>query len=223
MYKGTRKALLKHFPKPDIDKLQDESQKEYETLFQELPYIGGSKNSQTINVIMGAIVLSIVRPLEKKGLAKHQIGKVIYDTFNENFMAKPGIIRRIIGRMVTSNLYTGQIKKQIEMSSKREYKEDFVTEYVDAAGKDFDFGYNYTECAIHKLYTKYGAIEYLRYVCLGDYAMFRSLGIGFNRTQTLAHGAPLCDFRFKKKGSTVAGWPPEKLAEWATHQPPPTP
>ena len=84
----------------------------------------------------------------------------------------------------------------------KKYKEDFVLEHIDP-GQDFDFGYNYTECAIHKLYQKKGKSEYLQYVCLGDYAMFQSYGMGFTRTQTIANGAPLCDFRFKKKQSDI--------------------
>ena len=168
----------------------------------------------TVNLIMGAIVLSIIRPLEREKLSDHQIGKVIFDAFDGYFKARPFIFRRIIGCLATSKFFIGKMKKQIEASAQRKYKDDFVTEYVESEGEEFDFGYNYIECAIHKLFKKYRVEKFLKYVCLGDYAMFKSLGVGFTRTQTIANGFPVCDFRFVRKGKTFKGWPPDDLPEW---------
>ena len=102
----------------------------------------------------------------------------------------------------------------MDQSLKREYKDDFVMEYVKSDGKKFDFGYNYLDCALYKLYKKFNALKYLQYVCLGDYSLFKSIGIGFYRTQTIANGGKICDFRFKKNGQTKNGWPPEQHEEW---------
>ncbi len=44
--------------------------------------------------------------------------------------------------------------------------------------------------------------------------MYKSLGVGFIRTQTIGNGDPICDFRFKKNIETISGWPPEELEEW---------
>ena len=214
MYRGVRKALLTFFNEAKIDFLQKQSKNEYESLFTDLPHIGGAKNMDTINLIMGAIVLSIIRPLEREKLSDHQIGKVIFDAFDGYFKARPRIVRRVIGYLATSKFFIGKMKKQIEWSAQRKYEEDFVTEYVESEGQDFDFGYNYVECAIHKLFKKHGVEKFLRYVCLGDYAMYKSLCIGFTRTQTIANGASFCDFRFKRKGETISGWPPNALPEW---------
>ena len=214
MYKGAKNELSMHFNEEKTDYLQKESKHNYENLFKELPYIGGSKNADTINLIMGAIALSIICPLEEEKLSDHQIGKVIYEAFKGYFESRPNIIRRILGYIATSKFYIEKMKRQIESSSQRKYEDDFVSEIVESEGQDFDFGYNYVECAIHKLFKKYNVERFLRYVCLGDYAMFRSLGIGFTRTQTIANGGSFCDFRFTRKGETISGWPPEDLAEW---------
>ncbi len=214
MYKGTRKILAQYFDESMIENLQNESKREYINLFPQLPYIGGKKNKQTINLIMGAIIIAIVRPLEKEGLSKHQIGKIIYVTFHLYFQAKPRLLLFLVRKLILSGFYIKKMKKQIENTFQRKYKEDFVIENVESNGKDYDFGYNYTECALHKLYIKHDAVKYLPYVCLGDYPMFQFLGIGFNRSQTIANGAPHCDFRFKKNGKTPIAWPPENLEEW---------
>lgn len=215
MYKGARKELSVHFNEGKIDYLQQKSQSDYEKLFEELSYIGGRENADTINLIMGVITLSILRPLEREKLTDRQIGKVIYEAFNGYFEARPNIISRIVGYIATSKFYAGKMKKQIELSSRRKYEDDFVSEYVETEGKDFDFGYNYVECAIHKLFKTYKVERFLKYVCLGDYVMFRSFGIGFTRTQTIANGASFCDFRFRRKGETYSGWPPDDLPEWS--------
>ncbi len=214
MYKGTRRVLGPYFTESKIDALAVESEKAYRRLFLELPYIGGKKNSETINLIMGAIVLAMIKPLEREKLTRHQIGKIIYDTFVGYFDSRPAIIRRIIGALASSRFFINRMKAQIEKNAQTNYDDNFVIKNVEPDSADFDFGYDYTQCALHTLFEKNGAAEYLRYMCLGDYALFRSLGIGFVRTQTIANGAPRCDFRFKRGGTTVAGWPPEDLPEW---------
>lgn len=214
MYASTGKALEKHYSISDIQEFQKASRAEYLRLFPQLPYIGGKKNSETINVIMGAIILSIVRPLENKGLTVNQIGEIIFLTFKGYFEARPFILRSVIGRLISSKLFVKLKMKQIENYSRHKYENNFVMEIVETSDTEFDFGYNYTRCVLHRLFMDNNAAKYLPYVCLGDHALFRSLGIGFHRTQTIANGAPLCDFRFKKEMTSSKGWPPEELDEW---------
>jgi len=202
MYKGTKSLLLEYFNESNVESLYHKSKEVYISLFPKLPYIGGKKNSQTINLIMGAIVLAIIIPLENESLSKHQIGKTIFDTFRMYFDTNPKFILRLVGKYFLTPFSTRRMKKDMEKSLERKYKEDFVMEHVQSGSGQFDFGYNYLECALHKLYTKNNLLKYLPYVCLGDYALFRSLGIGFSRTQTIANGGKLCDFRFKKHGET---------------------
>lgn len=214
MFKYARHALEQHFNESKIDKLLDESRREYATLIPQLPYIGGKKNSGTANLIGGAQILAIIRSLEIEGLTKREIGKVVYETMDISFKAKPRLVRWLIGKLMTSSFFMKKKKKQTEKSLLREYSENFVTEFVEGDGVSFDFGLDVIECAIYKFYKKQGAERYVRYLCLGDYPMFRALGVGFIRTQTIGNGADKCDYRFKKGGETPKGWPPEKLEEF---------
>lgn len=215
MYKSTRAVLPEYFTQSKIDLLEQQSRREYKSLLPALPYIGGRKNADTINIIMGAIILATIKPLKGEGLSVKQIGKIIYDTFYWYFYQKPQIARTLIGKIVSSKYNLNRMKAQLAQSVKGEYEDGFVATYVESDGKTFDFGYNYTVCALHKLFEKNDAAEYLRYVCLGDHIMFYSLGIGFTRTQTMANGASYCDFRFCRNGLGAKGWPPEELEEWA--------
>jgi len=106
------------------------------------------------------------------------------------------------------------LKKHAEDSQRRIYPDDFVMAYVDSSGKDFDLGFDYVECAHMKFYRKYGAEKYVRYLCLCDYPLFQGYGIGFSRTQTIANGAASCDFRMRREGQTLDGWPPENVPEF---------
>jgi hypothetical protein len=56
--------------------------------------------------------------------------------------------------------------------------------------------------------------EYVKYLCLVDYAIMKNVGIHFSRTTTLGNNGPMCDFRFSKTGAIVEGWPPEDLREF---------
>ena len=146
MQTGTRRTLRAHLSEDEIDRLREESVKEYTNLWASLPFVGGRKSSSTINMVMGAIALSIIRPLQRKGLAAAQIGQVLFDAFDGYFQAKPRLIQHMLGKVATSRFFRKRIQMQIEKSQERRYSGDFVIEFVRADGKDFDFGYDYTEC-----------------------------------------------------------------------------
>jgi len=82
-------------------------------------------------------------------------------------------------------------------SQQRRYPQDFVFSYIQGDGKEFDFGIDYTECAIVNFFRAQGADEFTRYVCLYDFLNSQLTGTGLIRTKTLAEGADKCDFRFK--------------------------
>ncbi|MCJ7583343.1 MAG: L-2-amino-thiazoline-4-carboxylic acid hydrolase, partial [Anaerolineales bacterium] len=63
------------------------------------------------------------------------------------------------------------------------------------------------ECASCKFLAKQGAPELSPYLCPVDILYSDALGWGLMRTQTLAEGAPKCDFRFKKGGKTKVAMP----------------
>ncbi len=214
MLEFARQVLGQHFGEPQIEELLDESRREYAALIPQLPYIGGKKNSGTTNLVGGAQMLAIIRPLEREGLAPRAIGKVVYETMELFFESRPRFVRWLMGKLMTTKLFMKQKKKQTEDSPFRHYPGGFITEFVESDGENFDFGLDVVECAICKFYREQEAEKYIPYLCLGDYPMFRSLGIGFTRTQTIGNGAPLCDFRFKKGGTTPRGWPPDNLEEF---------
>jgi hypothetical protein len=84
---------------------------------------------------------------------------------------------------------------------------------VDGDGADFDYGTDYTECAVLKLFRQMGAEQYMPCICVGDLAASRALRTGLHRTTTLNYGGPCCDFRFKRNREASPGLPLKNLPE----------
>ena len=76
-------------------------------------------------------------------------------------------------------------------------------------GQAFNFGINYTECAIVKFMEAQNAKELTPYLCNTDYVGSKAMGTGLRRTMTLAWGCEKCDFRYIKGGETQDVWPPK--------------
>jgi len=212
--KLARQVLGQHFSEPQIDKLLDESRCEYAAIIPQLPYIGGKKNSNTANLVAGAWSLAIIWPLEREGLTTRAIGKVMYESMELFFESRPRFVRWLMGKLMISKFFVKKTIKKIIDSPFRHYPGGWVAEFVEGDGENFDLGVDYIECGICTFYKEQGAEKYIPYLCLGDYPLFRSLGIGFTRTQTIGNGDPICDFRFKKGVTTPRGWPPENLEEF---------
>jgi hypothetical protein len=74
--------------------------------------------------------------------------------------------------------------------------------YVEGNGRDFDYGVDYSECAICKFLSAQNALELVPYMCATDKIGSELLGWGLSRTMTIAKGDEKCDFRYKKGGTT---------------------
>ena len=109
------------------------------------------------------------------------------------------ILMNLLFRFPLNRLAKHKLKLWAEESQKRRYPDDFVLNYVEGDGKTFDFGIDYTECAICKFWRKQGAEEMLPYICLVDFLSSELITkTGLVRSMTLAEGFERCDFRFKR-------------------------
>jgi hypothetical protein len=89
------------------------------------------------------------------------------------------------------------LREQAAKCLAKEYKEDFVYEFVQPGpGDNFEFGINYKACGFCKFAACHGDQEILPAICGLDFEAYATLGIRLERTQTLAGGASHCNFRF---------------------------
>jgi hypothetical protein len=213
-FRCAEEPILKHFNNDQTTAIHEHARAIFSDMIPKLPYIGGKKLPGTQNLIGSAQLLAIIRALESAGLSRNEIGETVYKILENTFERIPRFLGRVMGRIMLSSAFIKKRQALMERTQKREYPEAFVTVYAPSKDGSYDFGQDVMECAVHKFYRAQDALEYLPYICLGDYPMFRRMGVRFYRTQTLGNGGDLCDFRFSRQGETMRGWPPEPLPEW---------
>lgn len=204
--------FIEKFSDSKVEELITKMKNEYENLIPKIPYIGGSKNAyNTSFLIMGVSILAVIRILEKKTLTYREIGEIVYNLWERNFKTSD---QNLSQQPFNVDFFIKFYKSLAKKSKKKDYPYDFVQKIIEGDGKTFDFGINVFECAIHKTFKKFGAEKYMPIICSTDYAIPHLYGFGFTRTQTLGNGAPMCDIRYMRNGTTPRGWPPDHLEEY---------
>jgi hypothetical protein len=214
-FEGTEKVFRARFGKDHAAGLIGDIRREYEALAPQMPYIGGEENMFTEWLVYGVYYLAVYRVLKAKGQAVEEVGKVIFDTF-EAMADYPKWLLRVVGKLRYNNDYIDRLREATAKTQKRRYPGDWVATFIEGNGKGFDYGIDITECGICKFYHTHGAGELAPYLCLSDYVVSKAFDRGLVRYKTLAEGAKVCDFRFKKGRETFVyplldGWPPTFL------------
>jgi hypothetical protein len=209
--KSAEQVLVSRYGPVQTESIIQQTRQEFESLLFHLPYIGGDDNPLTDTLIQSAQFLAIYRVLKSYGKPVEETGEVCYLMTEAALCSSPRVLVRLSGKNRFNRLSVGQLKQQAIRSQEREYPGDWVYQVVDGDGRNFDYGVDYTECAICKFYHAEDADELMPYVCLLDYPVSKALGTGMARTTTLADGAERCDFRFKPGRPVERMWPPKTV------------
>jgi len=190
--------------------IRSEVMKEFEVVLTQMPYVGGaeSRMSDFFMRILG--FMAIGRALHRRGVSKDVIAELELESFKRHMLTVPEGERLEAGRKFMSNANKALIREQAAESHKQKYPGDFVYDYVDPGPNDtFEFGVNYRSCGFCKFASEHGDLDILPHICGLDFAAYDLRGIRLERTQTLAHGAPYCNFRFssKSRGFANGDWP----------------
>jgi hypothetical protein len=201
-----RRTLVQHYGDDLADQILLDSRREYEALIANIPDVGGKKNALETYLVQSAWALALFRALSNRGRTAEETGKICYEMVEARLYSYPGLIRYIVGRLRFA-AELNKMKNGAAESQRRFYPGDWVWSFVEGDGKEFDFGYDMTECAICKFFHTQGADELTPYMCRTDFAVSKALGSGLSRTMTIAEGGQKCDFRFKRGRETKEGWP----------------
>ena len=211
------KILSKKIEDFKEEKLSKKMREEFESLIPEIQYIGGTKNSFTSLLVENVKILAFIRVLESEGWSYLKIGEFTYELYETIHKIKKKKLEEIgknPAEQPFQEVYLSYLKNLSEFSQKTEYPDDYIMKFIEGDGETFDYGYQITQCPIHKFFKKMGAEKYAPFICLSDFAEANVNGFGFTRTQTLGYRDPICDHRYKKIGTTPRGWPPDTLEEW---------
>ncbi|NIM94495.1 MAG: hypothetical protein GTO18_12405 [Anaerolineales bacterium] len=199
-------VFTRRFGQEQTIDLMDQARKEYEEIIPSIPYIGG-KQPFTQFIISTAWSLSMYRVLKSIGTPVEEIGKLTFEASAKYVGESPEYIKRILGFLTFTSSFRRRLQRRAEESHRREYPGDYVFNYIEGDGIDFDYGVDYLECASCKFLESQDAIELAPYLCTADIPYSETLNWGLIRTKTLAEGYSHCDFRFKKGGETHVAVP----------------
>jgi len=200
--------LADRFGEETAEVMRKEILDEYRRLVPQVPDIGGRRNIYSFDLEASAWFLAIYRVVVRHGASLEATGEVLHTIVGLELGRLPRIMRSILRQYRFSRLRMRKLEKAAQRSQVRRYPGDWVFEVVDGEGKPFDFGIDMTECGVLKFYHDQGADELVPYLCELDYLSAEIMGVGLQRTKTLAWGCDRCDFRMTKDGTTSAAWPP---------------
>jgi hypothetical protein len=198
--------ILKDYGEIQAYKILLEARQNFADLIPQIPYIGGDENAFTKNLVDSVRYLALYQAMKNFGKTVTEIGKIIYD----GYLAKINGPQPPIppAQWLTPEQRLEQSKRGAVRSQERHYPGDYVYTFVAGDGKEFDHGFDFTECASLKFYRAQDADELLPYYCYLDFVAAKVRGFGFSRTKTLYEGHGKCNHRFKADGKTEAAWPP---------------
>lgn len=212
-----RQTLTSHDGTAFAHQIVAAARQEFEQLLPGLPYIGGKKNPLTRNLVLAVAALALYRALKAQGKTVKEIGKILYESTEAEAATMSRLRRWLLQRLIWSHYTKNKLKNLCLDSQQRVYPENWVAYYIEGDNDTFDFGIDYTECAICKFLHKQGADELAPYLCLLDFPMSKAKGTGLMRTTTLADGGDRCDFRFKRGRQVTQGWPQHTPAQRSIH------
>lgn len=202
-----------YFAEELVEQLAHGARIEYEKIIPRLPYVGGEKSMFTDLMIQSGQTVAVYNACKNEDLQDRQIGELLYHIAEAQVRSVSRIKKWFARRLFFTRSYRNRWKRAMEESQTRQFPTNWVGEFVEGDGTEFDYGFDFVECGYLKLASEIGGEEFAPYVCLCDFARMRGIGVGFRRTQTLAMDHPKCDFRFSKNYETPRGWPPESLDE----------
>jgi hypothetical protein len=215
MNRFQKKQLKKYFEKDLVESWSKDAIKRFTDLLPDLPYIGGKDNYFTQFLIMTAMLTPIVKIMHEEKIPERKIGQVMFEIAESFINLIPNFIQRRQGKKLFTEESKIEWQKRCLASQEKDQPYDWVCEFVEGGEEDFSYGFNMTRCGNVDFWIKQGLEQYVPYLCLIDWPGWKAKEIEAIRTQTLAHGAENCDFRYVKSGSNCPrGWPPDELKEW---------
>ncbi len=200
-----RRLLVDPYGEKEAGAICTQTMDAFTSLLADLPYIGGSSNDLTANLASSAGAPAFYRVMKTRGAQEADVGRFLYKAVERQFASDP--MGKAMGRLANSKLAQDKLKTDAERSKKRAYPEDWVYDFIPGDDQN-DFGIDYTECGIVKYYKAQGAENFTPYLCLLDFPISLGMNTGLVRTQTIAHGSPRCDFRYKTGRDISPEWDP---------------
>lgn len=189
--------------------MTDEALALFKKLLPEFPDVGGEKNYLSNLIPFAAAYAALYHPMKNKGKTAEDVGKIMYDYVVLNVSRTSEKNANDISEITFSSKALEGMEKWTEWTQKREYPSNWVCRFIRGWGDDFDFGIDYTECALVKYLTSLGVPELAPYVCVTDFPDSLCHNTGLERVKAIGYGDDICTFRYKKGREVRQNWSTE--------------
>lgn len=181
----------------------------FERLIPGLPSVGGDRNLISYLIPVAGWYVALYGALRQYGKTAEDTGKLLYDLDEAQFRAMPEAQKKMMSERMFSPKYKDMFREWTSWTQRHEYPANWVARFVEGQGGNFDYGCDYTECALLKYAASQKVPELAPYICLADFPSSRAYDSGLIRTKTIATGDGVCDFRYKKGRRVTQDWSTE--------------
>jgi hypothetical protein len=188
-----RPVLAARFDATTTQRLLAAMQTHYEAIAPAVPQLRVPFNRMVVRLGIDALVL--YRALQSERPPAEAL--TLIQPFVDNWM--DGQFDRRIARVVYANRALHRLYRRywFATTNRADEPDGQRFEYLPPAG-DLYYGVNVVRCGVVKLLNAQRAPEIAPFVCRGDDHIRKYLprGVDFRRTQVIAEGGALCDFRY---------------------------
>ena len=194
--------LKKHYPNTFTSLLQQVAGKFAVTGPAARP-VTRSGNPVDKRLDFSACFLAMILVLEEQGETFEHIRLICLEVAYE-YVRPKNKVQQWLKRLPPKLLHTGFARFFLKILNRKisvlRHPDGFVARVITGKEETFGFGYgvDILECGICKQFRKYGAEKYVSILCEVDKITTGLAGLELIRNGTIALGAPVCDFRFKK-------------------------
>lgn len=182
-----------YFEKEIARSLLELMQARYRIIAPDVPVLKSPFNSMNMTIAVDA--LAFYQALQS-ALSKEDALQRMDDFINNWVDSQFGAwaVKTIHGNRTLHLFYR---RKWFEMVNKANETDGQYAEFLPPK-VDLFYGVNVTCCGLVNFLTRQGAPEICPPICRGDFRINKYLpkGVEMKRTQTIAEGAPFCDFRY---------------------------
>ena len=200
-----RQFLVRCCNNQELELILDEARQKFTNLLACMPFIGGEENHLTGSFIGSVRNLALYKVMKHYGKSAEHTGRVLFEA--EFARIKLPATPIPDGERINADELMEMRRVRALRSQEQRYPDDYVYKFIP--GKDeFDYGYDFFECAAQKIFHTQDADEFTPFYCYLDYPKCKNAGLGLKRTKTLAEGWEKCNHRFIFGGETAVIWPP---------------
>ena len=197
------RAVQKMYP-AEFRKVITETNNHYKIIVKDVSFASTLGNPLDKRLDVSSYFLALIKTLDERGENYETIRKICLEVVTE--FVRPQnkfqqVLKRIPAQLANTwlaNLVITILQKKV---SKNSHPDGFVANILTAKEETYGLGYGFDiiECGIHKLFKKHNYGKYTPILCEVDFMTSNMAGLQLIRTGTIANGAKICDFRFKKE------------------------